>query len=100
NHIGAELQGQGLALDAVFGPLHIKTAVLQVAGQAEILELIGQLCRRPERPLTALWITHRLEELAHCRGAALMESGRVGGWQRGTTLHQRLTPLRDGRGEG
>lgn len=29
------------------------------------------------RGLTALWVTHRLEELAYCDGAFLLEQGRV-----------------------
>jgi energy-coupling factor transport system ATP-binding protein len=29
------------------------------------------------REMTALWVTHRLDELDYCDGAFLLESGRV-----------------------
>lgn len=74
------------------------TALLDETSQQEVLSLIRALCSRRERPLTALWITHRLEELAHCDGAALVERGSVGPWQRGTSLQSRLTPLARGKG--
>jgi energy-coupling factor transport system ATP-binding protein len=89
-----------LASEAALVLLDEPTALLDPESQVGILELVGQLCHRRERPLTALWITHRLEELDHCRGAALMEAGRVGSWQSGAALRQRLTPLRGSRGEG
>lgn len=89
-----------LAGEASLVLLDEPTALLDPESQVGILDLVGRLCRRPERTLTALWITHRLEELDHCRGASLMEAGRVGSWQSGAVLRQRLTPLRGSRGEG
>lgn len=86
--------GSGLLL------LDEPTALLDPDSQAEVLELIHGLTHRAEQPLTALWITHRLEELERCDGAALMERGQAGPWQRGSLLHQRLNPLPAGRAKG
>ena len=74
------------------------TALLDAESQGEILELIRNLCSRASQPLTALWITHRLEELAWCDGAALMERGSVGPWHSGASLRHRLNPLAAGKG--
>lgn len=76
------------------------TALLDPTSQQEILDLVWCLCHRGKDPLTALWITHRLRELERCDGAALMERGQAGGWQRGSLLRQRLTPLPGGRAKG
>ena len=76
------------------------TALLDPDSQGEVLTLIRQLCSRQEAPLTALWITHRLEELEQCDGAARMAAGRIGPWQAGAHLRRQLTPLRTGRTEG
>jgi energy-coupling factor transport system ATP-binding protein len=72
------------------------TALLDPDSQLEVLELIHRLSHARERPLCALWITHRLEELRRCDGAALMERGQVGGWQPGPSLAKRLNPLQAG----
>jgi len=88
-----------LATDAELLLLDEPTALLDPTSQQEVLELIRRLCKRPEAPLTALWITHRLEELDHCDGAARMDAGRIGPWQRGAALRVGLTPLPGGRAE-
>ncbi|MBE9168854.1 energy-coupling factor ABC transporter ATP-binding protein [Pleurocapsales cyanobacterium LEGE 06147] len=42
------------------------------------LELVGQVQRLVKsQGLTALWVTHRLDELNYCDGAFLLEGGRV-----------------------
>jgi energy-coupling factor transport system ATP-binding protein len=74
------------------------TALLDETSQLEVLTLIHTLCRRAEQPITALWITHRLEELRWCDGAALVERGSVGPWQSGQQLERRLSPLAGGKG--
>ena len=74
------------------------TALLDETSQLEVLRLIRSLCDQPEQPITALWITHRLEELRWCDGAALMERGSVGPWQSGEALERRLSPLAGGKG--
>ncbi len=93
-----------LASEAELLLLDEPTALLDPTSQGEILRLIHRLCHRGERPLTALWITHRLEELETCDGAALMEQGQVGPWQSGAALRRRLErsapPLPGGRAEG
>jgi len=84
-----------LASDADLLLLDEPTALLDPDSQREVLGLIRSLCSRPDRPITALWITHRLEELEHCDGAARMEAGRVGPWQEAASL----LPLLAGRAE-
>ena len=76
------------------------TALLDPTSQHEALELVWQLCHRAERPLTALWITHRLAELGRCDGAALMQNGQIGAWQAGPALAARLERLQGGGAEG
>ena len=89
-----------LASEAQLLLLDEPTALLDETSQEEVLELIRSLCDRPERPITALWITHRLEELRWCDGAALMQKGSVGPWHTGESMERQLAPLRAGRAEG
>ena len=84
-------RGQLLLLDE-------PTALLDETSQREVLQLIHALSRQPEQPITALWITHRLEELDWCDGAALMQAGRIGPWHSGASLQQQLRPLAPGKG--
>jgi energy-coupling factor transport system ATP-binding protein len=84
-----------LASDAELLLLDEPTALLDPDSQREVLALIRSLCSRDERPITALWITHRLEELDCCNGAARMEAGRVGPWLDAA----RLLPLLAGAAE-
>lgn len=84
-------RGQLLLLDE-------PTALLDETSQREVLQLIHALSRRPKQPITALWITHRLEELDWCDGAALMHAGRIGPWRSGASLQQQLRPLAPGKG--
>jgi energy-coupling factor transport system ATP-binding protein len=70
------------------------TALLDPTSQHEILTLLQGLTRDPNQPLTALWVTHRLEELEHCAGAALMQNGRIGPWQSGPALRRSLEQQR------
>jgi len=79
-----------LASEAHLLLLDEPTALLDPTSQQEVLGLIRQLCSRGEAPLAALWITHRLEELDGCHGAALMEGGSLGLWQEGSRLRERL----------
>ena len=89
-----------LASEATLLLLDEPTALLDPTSQAEVLALIRGLCGRRDAPLTALWITHRLEELESCDGAARMEQGRIGPWRQGSELRRELTPLPAGRPEG
>ena len=84
-------RGQLLLLDE-------PTALLDETSQREVLQLIHTLSHRPEAPITALWITHRLEELDWCDGAALMQNGRIGAWRSGASLQGQLRPLAPRKG--
>ncbi len=84
-------RGQLLLLDE-------PTALLDETSQQEVLQLIHALTHRPQAPITALWITHRLEELDWCDGAALMQNGRIGSWRSGASLQKHLRPLAPGKG--
>ena len=86
-----------LASDAGLLLLDEPTALLDPESQRTVLEAVRTLCRRPEKPMTALWITHRLEELSCADGAAQMRGGRIGPWRAGHELLQHLQPGRAGR---
>ena len=80
-----------LASDADLLLLDEPTALLDPGSQREVLELIRRLCGPGPGQLSALWITHRLEELELCDGAARMEAGRIGSWQSGAALRRSLS---------
>jgi energy-coupling factor transport system ATP-binding protein len=86
-----------LASEAQLLLLDEPTALLDETSQREVLELIHALCNRAEAPITALWITHRLDELHWCTAAAVMERGSVGPWRDGRELERQLLPLAGGR---
>ncbi len=69
------------------------TALLDPSSQVNVLETLKRLCHCPNKPLTALWITHRLEELDHADGAIKMENGSLNTWEPGVQLKQRLNAL-------
>ena len=79
-----------LASEASLLLLDEPTALLDPDSQSSVLAAVQELCRRPEAPLTALWITHRLEELTCADGAAEMRAGRIGPWMSGIKLQRRL----------
>mgnify|MGYP001040459875 CR=1 FL=1 len=56
------------------------TALLDPSSQKNVLKLVQDLSRSKKDPITALWITHRLEELEFCDGAAKMSQGQIGPW--------------------
>ena len=51
------------------------TALLDPDTQLELVAQVKNLVE--ERNLTALWVTHRLEELDYCDGAFLLQGGKV-----------------------
>ncbi len=51
------------------------TALLDPDTQLELVAQVRNLVK--QRGLTALWVTHRLEELDYCDGAFLLEGGKV-----------------------
>ena len=79
-----------LASDAELLLLDEPTALLDPSSQTTVLTTVQRLCKDPVKPITALWITHRLGELAFADGAARMQDGRIGPWTRGTELQRRL----------
>jgi energy-coupling factor transport system ATP-binding protein len=51
------------------------TALLDADTQLELVSQVQKLVK--SRQITALWVTHRLDELDYCDGAFLLEGGRV-----------------------
>jgi energy-coupling factor transport system ATP-binding protein len=51
------------------------TALLDSDTQIELVALVQKLVK--ERGITALWVTHRLEELNYCDGYFLLQEGKV-----------------------
>ena len=86
-----------LASDAGLLLLDEPTALLDPSSQRAVLTAVKDLCRSSPDPLTALWITHRLEELDHCEAAARMDSGRIGPWTSGKELRRQLQGGRSAR---
>ena len=64
-----------LASDSGLLLLDEPTALLDPQSQQDVLTLVRNLC---SEGLTALWITHRLEELDYCDGAFPMNQGIIG----------------------
>jgi len=51
------------------------TALLDRDSQQELVQQVQKLVK--ERGITALWVTHRLDELDYCDGAFLLENGKI-----------------------
>ncbi len=67
------------------------TALLDPLSQRSILEIVRKISRKSnDQPITALWITHRLEELTYCDGAVIMDKGRIGQWLSGEQVIRKL----------
>ena len=64
------------------------TALLDPDTQLELVVQVSNLVK--ERGLTALWVTHRLEELDYCDGAFLLEGGKVAARGNPQLLKQKL----------
>ena len=64
------------------------TALLDPDTQIELVAQVRNLVK--ERNLTALWVTHRLEELDYCDGAFLLQGGKVVAKGNPQSLKQRL----------
>ncbi len=62
------------------------TAFLDPEQQLDLAQQVQQLVR--STGITALWVTHRLEELAYCDQAALLAGGRIIQQGTGAQLHQ------------
>jgi len=57
------------------------TALLDKTSQFKVLETIKNLTRDHKKPLTALWITHRYEELTYADAVAELKNGSLSSWQ-------------------
>jgi len=64
------------------------TALLDPDSQLDLVTQVQRLVKT--RGLTALWVTHRLEELNYCDGAFLLEQGQVVDQGEPQRLRQRL----------
>ena len=54
-------------------------------------EIVRKITRKSNKtPISALWITHRLEELTFCDAAAIMEQGRLGQWFSGEQVMKKF----------
>ena len=58
------------------------TALLDSSSQRAVLEIIKGLTKNTRNPFTALWITHRLEELSYADAVAEMKNGNLSDWQK------------------
>ena len=57
------------------------TALLDQISQLKVLQTIKNLTSNPKKPLSALWITHRYEELTYADSVAELKNGFLSGWQ-------------------
>ncbi|MBO1347258.1 MAG: energy-coupling factor ABC transporter ATP-binding protein [Hormoscilla sp. GUM202] len=64
------------------------TALLDPDSQLDLVSLVRELVK--SRGLTALWVTHRVEELNYCDGAFLLEAGQVVDFGSPERLRRRL----------
>ena len=69
------------------------TALLDSKSQNSVLEVMKKLTSTSTNPITAIWVTHRLEELYFCDGAAILKNGAVGPWDSGSKVFQQLKSL-------
>ena len=69
------------------------TALLDPQSQNSVLKVVQKLTSSGTNPITAIWITHRLEELLFCDGAAILKNGRIGKWNSGSKVFQELKSL-------
>ncbi len=57
------------------------TALLDKTSQLKVLNTIKNLTSDQKNPLTALWITHRYEELSYADAVAELKNGNLSNWQ-------------------
>ena len=71
-----------LISDKNFILLDEPTALLDSYSQLKVLDIIKTLTKNKRNPFTALWITHRLEELSYSDEVAIMKNGNLSEWQK------------------
>lgn len=69
------------------------TALLDPDSQLDLVAQVRRLVK--SRGITALWVTHRLEELNYCDGAFLLEQGCLVDRGDPKRLKQRLMQVED-----
>ena len=69
------------------------TALLDPQSQKTVLKVLKKLTSSSSDPITAIWVTHRLEELFYCDGAAILKNGRITKWNSGPKVFQELKSL-------
>ena len=57
------------------------TALLDQTSQLKVLKIIKNLTSESKKPLSALWITHRHEELTYADAVAELKNGFLSNWQ-------------------
>ena len=57
------------------------TAFLDKLSRIQIIEIIKSLIQNEKRPITVLWITHRLDELVYANKVSVMKMGKLSAWQ-------------------
>ena len=69
------------------------TALLDPKSQNSVLKVVKKLTDSSVDPITAIWVTHRLEELFFCDGAAILKDGCISKWKTGSKVFQELKSL-------
>ena len=69
------------------------TALLDPKSQNSVLKVVKKLTSSSNDPITAIWVTHRLEELFFCDGAAIVKNGAISKWNSGAKVFQELKSL-------
>ncbi len=69
------------------------TALLDPHSQNSVLKVVKKLTTSSVDPVTAVWVTHRLEELSFCDGAAILKNGSISRWNTGSKVFQELKSL-------
>ena len=69
------------------------TALLDPKSQNSVLKVVKELTSSSSDPITAIWVTHRLEELFFCDGAAIVKNGGISKWNSGSKVFQELKSL-------
>ncbi|TAE93042.1 MAG: ABC transporter ATP-binding protein [Oscillatoriales cyanobacterium] len=81
-------------LDLQRRPIYaLSTALLDPDSQLDLVAAVQRLVKN--RGITALWVTHRLDELNYCDGAFLLEKGQVVDRGDPARLKQRLMQSQD-----
>ena len=70
-----------LISDSSFILMDEPTAFLDKASRRQILDIVKSLIQNKKKPITVLWITHRLDELIYADKVSMMRNGQLLPWQ-------------------